>query len=114
MLLTALQPYEIPVFDFEEWDVQVNGMYICVQARFKVPAEQAEWAEYLIYRSKNFVIAKGNLNYKNKRWAAKYQSMPNAWRPRQSAKNAARKGNSGIMAWHEAGCPRRDQVSRNV
>lgn len=83
-LLTSLKPYGIQIYDLTETvvnDFQCRPKY--EQAEFCVSKKQANWTEYLLFRSRQFVVRSGFVNrVSNERWAAKHDSMPRPWSTR--------------------------------
>lgn len=91
ILLTTLQPYGIPVSSVSEHivfaDVRVDGrtqkLPAYQECKFYVSKKQANWTEYLLYRSRQFVVMDGFVNrVSNERWAAKHDTMPRPWSTR--------------------------------
>ncbi len=76
--------YGIKILDYEEHIEQIlhNGKYIPVyyQATIKVRPQQAVWAEYVLLRSKKFLLKSKPLDKRNFAWANKYNGvMPPSW-----------------------------------
>lgn len=91
ILLTTLQPYGIHVSGVSEYvvfsDVRVDGRTQKTPAyqecKFYVSKKQANWTEYLLFRSKQFVVMTGFVNrVSNERWAARHDTMPRPWSTR--------------------------------
>lgn len=104
-LLTAFEPYNIPMLDYHEEVKKANLLAIprlmmmpteehesygamiermafpkAQEATFTVPAQAAEWAEYLIERTQRFVIIRGVVNAKNQEYGRRHGGlMPRAW-----------------------------------
>lgn len=83
-LLTTLQPYGIQIAGFSEMVVKNEmGVPAWQQAEFTVSKKQANWTEYLLFRSRQFVVRSGFVNrVSNERWAAKHDTMPRPWSSR--------------------------------
>lgn len=84
ILLTALQPYGIQISGISEslvYNELGKPSYIAVN--FFVSRKQANWTEYLLFRSRQFVVTDGFVNrVSNERWAAKHDTMPRPWSTR--------------------------------
>ena len=80
-LTQTLQPYGVNVFDVSEQVIHNDlGVPSYVAVSFFVSKKQANWTEYLLFRSKQFVVADGFVNrVSNERWAAKHSAMPRPW-----------------------------------
>lgn len=53
---------------------------LAMQCTVTVKKAQAEWAEYLIERSKRMCVVKGGINSKNRDWANRHDGqMPRPW-----------------------------------
>lgn len=80
-LYTALEPYGIKIHSLTEMIVRDKaGVPQYEQAEFWVSKNQANWTEYLLFRSKQFVVRSGFVNrVSNERWAAKHDTMPRPW-----------------------------------
>ena len=53
---------------------------LAMQCEVTVKQKQAEWAEYLMERTKRLYVVKGNLNSRNRDWARAHDGvMPRPW-----------------------------------
>ena len=58
----------------------VMWLPMAMQCTVTVRKSQAEWAEYLIERSKRMCVVKGGINSKNRDWANRHDGqMPRPW-----------------------------------
>lgn len=77
------QHYGVKQFGIEEsvHTVKHKGEQIpaLIIAKVKVSAKQAVWAEYLLLRSKRFILWGKAQDKRNEAWAAKHKAMPAAW-----------------------------------
>jgi hypothetical protein len=107
VILAALSPYAVPVSNFSEGvkmgNVGGKPVPLTQEARFTVPAQQAEWAEYLLERTGQLAITHGRVNARNRGWASKYGGeMPPAWCPKQGEAAIEPGCKEGHAAWQAA------------
>jgi hypothetical protein len=92
--ITVAKPYCIPARQqitgiFKEYGVKSYGIKEHIEYKNKIPAlhvatvkvssKQAVWAEYLLLRSKKFLLWSTPKNRKNLEWARKHKAMPQSW-----------------------------------
>ena len=87
----ALQTYGIHILSYSEDVVTVDGERktynqalrdrdgAFIEAQVEVRTTQAEWAEYLLLRTRKFRLMSTPINPKNAAWAAKHNGMPVPW-----------------------------------
>lgn len=106
LLLTALNPYGIPVHNFSERVTKtsikdlakrlrieastlenvkygpgfIGYLPMAMECEFDVSAKQASWAEYLIESTNRLIVVSGSVNRKNRQWGNRRNGkMPVAW-----------------------------------
>lgn len=139
IILTALQPYGIPISNYAEeekntsisaiakmtrlnlksFDGLMNlslGIPIAQEATFSVPKGQANWAEYLLDRTKKLAIVKGRIDRRNERWAGKHGGkMPTPWDAQAGrARAQALAPPPDGQPWIEKDCSKGKQIWQQV
>lgn len=91
LILTALEPFGVKVLDLDECLMPNEQTPFYIDAWVRVKDEQAEWAEYLLMRSRKFQVTSPALNRRNAEWARQHNGeMPTPWASREP--------------WVESGC----------
>lgn len=81
VILQSLNTYGVPVSNYKERVLGAEvGLPIAQQATFTVPAQQANWAEYLMERTGELAVVGGRIDGRNREWAFSYDGkMPKPW-----------------------------------
>lgn len=91
-VLTLLEPYGFKGVQVTSYSqnhlgrgkdgaIEIKGEMVTANvAEIEVSSQAARWAEYLICRSKQFRLLSKPVDPRNQRWAAKWNTLPKAWR----------------------------------
>lgn len=141
---TALQPYGVPIFDYEEWEDSVSIAHMAKlwkielktfenlkygpvglaflpmaqSAKFKVPANRARWAYYLLRSSGRLAVTGGQQREWSNDSAADH--LPRAW-DMQAGVQAAVAAEAAVLvppgadkAWVETNCSKGNEIWKQV
>ena len=143
-VFTALNPYGIPVFRYEEWEDTISIMDAAAiwkielktfenlkygpagigflpmaqAARFNVPANRARWAYYLLRSSGLLAVVKGDKREWQSDSAADH--LPTAWDKTAGIKAAVNLEFSPLVppgagkAWIESGCDSANELWKQI
>lgn len=145
VIMSALQPYGVPVLALTESVSKIsikdyaklakielrtfeNLKYgpgavvflpLAMEARVTVPAQQAQWAEYLLERTMRLAVTGGRINKDNRRWADQHGgNMPTPWDAQEGkayARQQERLHRPGQgEAWIESSCKEGNDVWQAV
>jgi hypothetical protein len=79
-IVTAIcDQYGVKLLGFSEKVNYLDWITVLHSTNITVSSKQAEWAEYLLLRSKRFMLMSKPKNKRNFEWATKHKQMPDSW-----------------------------------